>query len=51
MVTHTCQGMIICICVYSEHFQQSMDQPGMVYNPARSYLIKENTFFSVPVRA
>ena len=28
-----------------------MDQPGMVANPARRRLNRENAFFSVPVRA
>ena len=34
-----------------KHFQQSMDQPGMVANPARGQLNKEDNYsFLVPVR-
>ena len=33
-----------------KHFQQSMDQPGMVANPARDQLNKEDHSFLVPVR-
>ena len=33
-----------------KHFQQSMDQPGMVANPARDQLNQEDHSFLVPVR-
>ena len=33
-----------------KHFQQSMDQPGMVANPARGQLNKEDNLFLVLVR-
>ena len=29
-------------CMYGRHFQQRMDQPGMVANPARGELSREN---------
>ena len=38
-----------CMCGY--HIKQSIDQPGKVANPARGQLNRENTYFSVPVRA
>ena len=31
-------------CMYGQHFQQSMDQPGMVANPVRGELNSENNF-------
>ena len=37
--------------VYGQHFQQSMDQPGLVPNPACGQLNSENEYFPVPVRA
>ena len=37
--------------MYDHHKQQSMDQPGKVADPARGQLNRENTHFSVPVRA
>ena len=37
--------------MYGQHFQQSMDQPGMVANPARGQLNRENEHFPVAVRA
>ena len=37
--------------VYGQHFQQSIDQPGMVVNPARGQLKRENEYFPVPVHA
>ena len=36
---------------YSQHFQQRMDRPGKVANPARGQQNTENNFFPVPVRA
>ena len=36
---------------HSEHFQQSMDQPGMVTSPARDQLNMFFFFSLVPVRA
>ena len=39
------------VTLHSEHFQQSMDQSGIVINPARGHLNMENVFFPVPVRA
>ena len=36
---------------YGQYIQQSMDQPGMVANPVRGRLIRENVLFSVLVRA
>ena len=33
------------------HFQQTGHQPGMVANPARGQLNRENGIFPVPVRA
>ena len=38
--------------VYGQHFQQSMDRPGMVANPPRGRLKRETAFINlVPVRA
>ena len=37
--------------MHGQHFQLSMYQPGMVVNPARGQLKRENWFFPVPVRA
>ena len=31
--------------IYSQHFQQSIDQPGKVANPARGHLNREKTVF------
>ena len=31
--------------MYGDRFQQSIDQPGMVANPARGQLNRENVFF------
>ena len=39
------------VCVCGRHFQQIGHQPGMVANPARCQLNKENRIFPVPVRA
>ena len=39
------------VYMYGQHFQQSMDQPGKVANPARNQLNRESCFFPVPVRA
>ena len=39
------------ICICGDHFQPSMDQPGMVPNPARGQLNRKNVFFPVHVRA
>ena len=55
-VAHDAVGPILVMkllfeCMYGQHFQQSMDQPGMVANPVRGELNSENNFFSVPVRA
>ena len=44
------QGYIY-VYVYGQDFQQSMDQPGKVANPARDQLNRENVFFPVPVCA
>ena len=41
MLTYVC----MCVCMYSQHFHQSMDQRGMVANPARGQLNRENVFF------
>ena len=38
------QLVCIHVCMYSKHFQQSKGQPGMVANPARGELNRENTF-------
>ena len=32
-------------------YNKSKDQPGKVTNPARGQLNRENSYFSVPVRA
>ena len=38
--------------MYDQHFQQNMDQPGiMVANLAHGQLDRENVFFPVPIRA
>ena len=34
--------------MYDQHFQQSMDQPGMVANPARGQLNRGKSFLSCP---
>ena len=34
--------------MHSQHFQQRMDQPGMVANPARGQLNRETYFFPCP---
>ena len=34
--------------MYGQHFQQSIDQPGMVANPPRGKLITENYFSLSP---
>ena len=47
---HT-NGVCVCVCVCGRHFQQIGHQPGMVANPARGQLSKENRIFPVPVRA
>ena len=39
------------LCLYSRTCSKSMDQPGMVANPARGQLNIENYFFPVRVRA
>ena len=38
-------------CIYGEHFQQSMDQPGMVANHACGQLTGKMIFFLDHVRA
>ena len=44
--------MCVCVCVcVGRHFQQIGHQPGVVANPARGQLNKENRIFPVPVRA
>ena len=35
---------ILTVVMHGQHFQQSRDQPGMVANPARGQLIRENAF-------
>ena len=43
--------MYVCsmyVCMYGQPYQQSMDQPGKVANPARSQLKRENEYFLVP---
>ena len=44
---------VVCTyaCMYSQHFQQSMDQLDMVANPARGQLKREASIFPVLVRA
>ena len=43
--------LYVYVCIYGEHFQHSIDWPGMVVNPARGQLRRENVFFPVlPVR-
>ena len=39
------------VYIYGQHFQQSIDQPGMVANPARGQLNRENDYLPVHVRA
>ena len=39
------------VCMYSHRFQQSIDEPGEVANPARGQLDRENDSVPVPVRA
>ena len=39
------------VCMYGQHFQQSMGHPGMVVNPARGQLSRKKDIFPVPVRA
>ena len=41
----------VCACMCSQHFQQNMDHPGKVANPAGSQLNRDFFFFAVPVRA
>ena len=43
--------MYVCIHVWPEQFQQSMDQPGKVANPARGQPNRKSVLFPVPVRA
>ena len=44
--------MIVCIYGHSPHtYSESMDRPGMVANPARGQLNRENEYFPVRVRA
>ena len=38
----------VYVCLYGQHFQQGMDQPGKVVNPARGQLSKENIHFPGP---
>ena len=44
---------VVCInnSLYGQHFQLRMDQPGMVANPARGQLNRENELLLVLVRA
>ena len=44
---------VVCTyaCMYSQHFQESMDQLDMVANPARGQLKREAWIFPVLVRA
>ena len=42
---------MVYVCMYDHRFQQSMDQPGKVANPARGQLNRKNIFFLVPIRA
>ena len=44
-------GPRMCVCVCGHHFQQTGHQPGMVGNPARGQLNRENGIFPFPVRA
>ena len=37
-------------CMYGQHFQQNMDQPGKVGNPSRGQLNRKSVFFCVLVR-
>ena len=37
--------------IYGQHFQQSMDQPGIASNPDCGKLNRNNYIFPVPVRA
>ena len=39
------------ICMYGHTYIKSMDQPGMVANPARGQLNKKKSYFTVRVRA
>ena len=39
----------VCMCGHT--YIKSKDQPGMVANPARGQLNRENEYFPVPVRA
>ena len=41
----------VCACMYVHTCSKSMDQPGMVANPARGQLNRENEYFPVSVRA
>ena len=45
--SHVC----MYVCMYGQHFQQSMDQPGMVANSFRGHMNRENIFSLSPFRA
>ena len=49
----SCQSLVhVSMCTYNQHFHQSIDQLGMVVNPACGQLNKKyNVFFLVPVHA
>ena len=46
------QFVYVCmyVCMYGKRFQQSMDQPGMVANPARDHFWSRDTGSAVPSR-
>ena len=40
---------LIYVGMYGHTYSKSMDQPGMVANPARGQLNRENEYFPVPL--
>ena len=52
--TTSSQHIYLCkylyVCMYGQNFQQSMNQPVMVANPARGQLSRKIIFFPIPVR-
>ena len=48
---HNAHSIRIYVCMYGQHFQQSVDQPFKVANPARSELNRvKNIYITIPVR-
>ena len=49
---YLCIYVSVYLCMFGHHIiKQSRDQPGMVVNPARGWLNRENDYSPVPVRA